>query len=411
MQYKTMPGSNDKLSILGYGCARLPAYLGGELSGLIDRKKALSQIRYAIDQGVNYLDTGYEYHAGASESFLGEYVLKEGYREKVKIATKLPCYMISREEDMEKFFNKQLEKLQVETIDYYLLHALDGPFWEKMKPLGITRFMDRIRKEGRVRHMGFSFHGLKSEFMKITDEYNWEFAQVQFNILDEHYQAGIEGIEYAAAKNMGIIVMEPLRGGTLAGKVPKEVRKIYETAGVKRSPADWALKWVWNHPAVTVVLSGMNKMEHIKENIALASEAAPGSMSETEIEITRLVRESYNKLLKVGCTGCAYCMPCPAGINIPEAFKNLNDYHMFSKTEAKLFHASFLGWQTKDRKPHWTGSCLNCGKCEERCPQNIPVREVFKEVRKKLEGPFTKATAGILRHFYAKKADPTRPNI
>lgn len=399
MQYRTMPNSSEKLSTLGFGCMRLPTRVGGQASNLIDRERTVKQIRYAIDQGVNYLDTAYPYHLGASESFLGEYVLKDGYREKVNIATKLPCFSINKKESMEEIFNKQLEKLQVDYIDYYLLHALNGKTWNKMVSLDVIDFMNNIRKQGKVRHMGFSFHGTRDDFIKIVDGYDWEFAQVQFNILDEHFQAGIEGIQYAHDKGLGIIVMEPLRGGSLVGKIPNEVQKLYNSAPVKKSPADWALRWIWNHPEITLVLSGMNNEENIKENIKIASEAFPDSLSNTEISIVEDVRKTYQDIMQVGCTGCGYCMPCPAGINIPGAFKNLNNYHMYSKFEARIYHMGYAGVQTEDGKPHWTSTCLNCGQCEKKCPQGIKVREEFKHVQRDLEGAGIKATASIARRI------------
>ncbi len=397
MQYRTMPGSDEKLSVLGYGCMRLPTYVGGPASNLIDKEKALKQIRGAIDRGVNYIDTAFPYHLGASESFLGEYVLKDGYREKVKLATKLPCMVIRKKEAIWETFNKQLKKLQVDYFDYYLLHSMDGNSWDRMLDLDIIEFMDEVKASGQVKKMGFSFHGRKEDFMRICDGYDFDFAQVQFNIIDESFQAGIEGIEYAHQKGMGIIVMEPLRGGSLVGKMPKEVQKIYDEAPIKRSPADWALRWVWNHPAVQVVLSGMNVDEHIDENIRIASDSLPNGMADEELQIVKNVRDTYNSLLQVGCTGCAYCMPCPAKIDIPAAFKNLNNYHMFSKFGAKISHAQFLGIQTKDGKAHFTDSCIDCGRCEEKCPQNIEVRKVFKQVQKELEVPSTKLIASLGR--------------
>ncbi len=416
MQYRTMPNSTEKLSVLGFGCMRLPTPLGvrksliGSALSAIDRDKATKQIRYAIDQGVNYIDTAYMYHLGTSESFLGEYVLKDGYREKVNIATKLPCMMINKREGMDDIFAKQLAKLQVDYIDYYLLHSLDGNLWSKMISLGITDFMDDIKKQGRIRHMGFSFHGTREDFKKIADGYDWEFTQVQFNILDEHFQAGIEGIEYAHSKGMGVIVMEPLRGGALAGKIPNDVKKIYDSAPIKRSPADWALRWVWNHPEVTVVLSGMNNEENIRENIKTASESFPNSMSQSEMNVIENVRKAYS--MQVGCTGCAYCMPCPAGIDIPDAFKSLNNYHLFSKTGARMNHMSNAGIRTEDGKPHWTSACQNCGQCEKKCPQGIKVRGVFKHVQKDLEGTGTRAVAGIARRMSGgRKRDSEVKNI
>lgn len=392
MQYRSMPGSAERLSALGYGCMRLPTSMGG-----IDREKAQQQIWGAIDRGVNYLDTAYPYHMGASESFLGEHVLTNGYREKVNIATKLPCFLINRKESMEEIFSRQLSKLKVEQVDYYLLHSLDGASWDKMLSLGVTDFMDGLRRQGRVRHMGFSFHGAREDFMRIVDGYDWEFAQVQFNILDEHFQAGIEGIRYASGKGLGIIVMEPLRGGTLVGRIPGEVKKLFDAAPIQRSPVEWALRWVWNHPAVTVVLSGMNRDEHIEENLRIASQALPNSLTADESAIVESVRAKYLELMQVGCTGCAYCMPCPAGINIPSAFKYLNNYHMFSKMGARIQHIGFAGVRTTDGKPHWTNACLNCGQCEKKCPQGIAIRQEFRHVQQHLEGAGAKLLAGAAR--------------
>ncbi len=403
MQYRTMPKSNDKLSILGYGCMRLPTRAGGETSRLIDKSRATQQIHGAIDAGVNYLDTAWLYHLGASESFLGEYVLVDGYREKVFIATKLPCMIISKKEKIEEIFNKQLEKLHVDYIDYYLLHSLKGSTWDKMLSLGIIEFMDKIRKEGKVRHMGFSFHGNHDDFVRIVDAYDWDFAQVQFNILDENFQAGIKGIEYASSKGLGIIVMEPLRGGALVGKIPKEVQKIYDEASVKRSAADWAFRWIYNHPAITLVLSGMNVDEHIRENIKIASDAMPNGLNEEEMSIVQRARDMYLQIMQVNCTGCGYCIPCPAGINIPNSFKNLNNYHMFGKMEAKISHLVINGVMTEDGKPHWTSACIDCGKCEQACPQGIKIREKFKYVQKDLEGVGVRSITKVARFFKNRK--------
>ena len=251
MQYRKMPKSGDKLSALGFGCMRFKKKSGksGGFFSSFDEETAKEQVMYAIEQGVNYLDTAWPYHGGASESFLGEHILSDSaVREKVYIATKLPCMMIYRKDRIEDIFNKQLQKLRVGYIDYYLMHSLDGPTWERMKKLGIYNFMEKIKRENKVRHIGFSFHGSHGEFIKIADDYDWDFVQVQFNILDENFQAGIKGINHAAKKNMGVIVMEPLRGGSLAGKIPKEVKGIYDSAPAKRSPADWALSWVLDHP-------------------------------------------------------------------------------------------------------------------------------------------------------------------
>lgn len=399
MQYRTMPKTGDQVSLLGFGCMRLPTRVGGEASSLIDKDKALAQIKMAIDQGVNYFDTAFPYHLGASETFLGEHVLSTDLRNKIKIATKLPCMSIFREESIEEIFDKQIKKLQVDYIDYYLLHALDGIVWDRMVKLGIKDFMDKIKKEGKVINMGFSFHGKRSDFLRIVDSYDWDFVQVQYNMLDENFQAGVEGIEYAHSKKMGVIVMEPLRGGSLVGQIPLEVQKLYDTSEVKRKPVDWALRWVMNHPAVTCVLSGMNNEDHIRENINVACDALPNGLDEQELAIIDSVRDTYDRLLQVGCTGCAYCMPCPAGIDIPSAFKQLNNYHMFSKMSARLMHIAYAGVQNEDGKAHWTSSCIDCGKCEQVCPQNIDIRNEFPKIQRNLEGPAARVFAAVGRRF------------
>lgn len=403
MQYRKMPKFDDKISALGYGCMRFPSNGGRGLTASIDKEKALGQIRYAIDNGVNYLDTAYPYHRGTSESFLGDYVLKDGYRQKVQVATKLPCFIINKKEKIEEIFEKQLSKLKLDYIDFYLLHSLDGSSWKKMLSFGIIDFMDKIKREGKVRRMGFSFHGTREAFIEIVDGYDWDFAQVQYNIIDENFQAGITGIEYAAGKGLGIIVMEPLRGGALVGKIPKEVKALYDAAPIKRSPADWALRWIYNNPAVTTVLSGMNDYEHIKENIKIASQALPESLTKEELSIIDSVRDKYLELMAVGCTGCGYCLPCPAGINIPGTFNRLNDYHMFGKLHAKIYHMAYTGIMTDDGKPHWTSSCTDCGKCEKACPQHIEIRREFKHVRKHLEGPLMRAIAPVGRFVVSRK--------
>ena len=398
MQHRTMPGSDEKISALGFGCMRLPTHVGGPASSLIDVAEAKAQITGAIELGVNYLDTAAPYHLGASERFLGEHILSDpGLRKQVHIATKLPCMRIKATEAIQPTFDKQLDKLRVEHIDYYLLHALDGPSWDRMVELGIVEHMQRWKAEGRVRHMGFSFHGRKEDFLRIVESYDFHFAQVQYNMLDERYQAGIEGIEHAHSKGMGIVVMEPLRGGSLVGKIPGPVQRLYDEAEVKRSHADWALRWIWNNPMVTTVLSGMNVQEHVDENIRIACDALPEGMSQAELGIIARVRAAYRELLQVDCTGCAYCMPCPAGIDIPAAFKNLNNRHMFGWLEPTLFHAAYLGVQTPDGQPHWTSSCLDCGKCEDKCPQHIPIRDKFTLVQRDLEGPLVKGVAWLGR--------------
>ena len=394
MQYRTIAKTGEKLSALGYGCMRFPTKLGR-----IDVESTKNQILLAIDNGVNYLDTAWFYHVGESESFLGKHILKDGYREKVNIATKLPCFLINKTSQFEEIFEKQRAKLNVDVIDYYLLHALDGKTFDKMVSLGIIDFMNNLKESGRIRNMGFSFHSAYDDFEHIVDSYDWDFCQVQYNILDENYQAGIKGIDYASKKGLGIFIMEPLRGGSLVGKMPKEVESLYNSAKVRRSPADWALRWVYNHPQVTMVLSGMNVDEHVLENLEIASNSLPNSLTNDESEIISNVRDIYNKLMTVKCTGCEYCLPCPAGINIPNAFKSLNNKSMFGSRLNSIMYINATGIRFKGEKPSWTTNCINCGKCEKACPQHIEIRENLKLVNKELEGPLAKTIAKVGRIF------------
>ncbi|MGA2162421.1 MAG: aldo/keto reductase, partial [Methanoregula sp.] len=302
MLYRTVPKTGDRLSILGFGCMRLPSK-----NRSIDEERAIRQIRHAIDSGVNYFDTAPAYHFGKSEQILGKALL-DGYREKVRIATKLPHWSVRERADMERILAKQLATLKTDHIDYYLLHSLGKESWEKMERLRVLEFLGQAKKAGKIRNAGFSFHGTLDAFRQIVDAYDWQFCQIQYNFLDEHNQAGTAGLRYAAGKNLAVMIMEPLRGGNLAGPVPEEIRKIWDEAPVKRSPAEWGLSWVWNHPEVTVVLSGMNNEAHIDENIRVAGSALPQSLTPDDIARIDQVKETYRRLMKVGCTGCGYCM-------------------------------------------------------------------------------------------------------
>ncbi len=395
MLYREMGKTGDRLSILGYGCMRYP-----QKNGRIDEERTERQIIQAIEQGVNYFDTAYVYHGGRSESILGR-ILSKGYRDRVKIATKLPPYMVHSDKDMENILQNQLKRLCTDHIDYYLLHALnDMEGWNRLKRLGIREFIEKAKKDGRLVHIGFSYHGDKGDFKKIVDDYAWDFCQIQYNYIDEYVQAGKEGLEYAAAKGLGVVVMEPLRGGSLVGKMPREVQKIWDSAEHKRTPAEWALRWIWNHPEVSVVLSGMNEEAHIDENIRIASDAVPQSLSAGELKLFDRAKEEFGRLMKVGCTGCSYCMPCPAGVDIPSCFSYYNSKHFFNNRHVKFQYMAFTGG-VSGGKPSDASLCVDCGKCEKACPQHIPIRQNLKEVRSEMEISFVKPLLWVARKYLA----------
>jgi uncharacterized protein len=370
--------------------------------GKIDEKRAMSQVRYAIDKGVNYVDTAWPYHMGESEPFLGR-ALADGYREKVKIATKLPSWLVESREDMDKFLNTQLERLKTDHIDYYLVHGIAGEAWDKLEALDVIDFLDRAKNGGRIINVGFSFHGSVGDFKRIVDAYPWTFCQIQYNFMDENNQAGTEGLKYAASKDLGIIVMEPLLGGNLANPVPSEVEEIWKEAAVKRTPAEWALRWVWNHPEVTVVLSGMNMEAHIEENLKIADEAYPNSLTEAEIQLVSRAEQKYHQLMKIGCTGCQYCMPCPSGVNIPECFDVYNDLHMFGNVDGSKFtYAIRMSGVFTNAGPGFASQCIQCGECMEKCPQNLKIPDLLEAVVDELEGPELEQRVAMAKQMFKK---------
>jgi predicted aldo/keto reductase-like oxidoreductase len=381
MLYRTMPKNGDSLSILGFGCMRLPMQ-----DGVIDEARAIRQIRHAIDQGVNYVDTAWPYHAGASELLLAK-ALKDGYRERVKLATKLPTWMIESRADMDRFLAAQLKKLETDHIDYYLMHALDGTSWDNVARLGAAEFLDTAVRDGRIVNAGFSFHGLGPDFIRIVDAYPWVFCQIQYNFLDEEYQAGTAGMKYAAEKGLGVVVMEPLRGGNLALPTPPPaVATLWNEALVRRTPAEWALRWIWNHPEVTVVLSGMNDEAQIDENLAIAATAEVGALSAGELKLVGRAAETYRELMKVGCTGCGYCMPCPSHVMIPICFEEYNRMHMFGPPEEVKFRYAFrMSGELVDGNPGFASQCVQCGECLDKCPQLINIPEVLSQVVGEME--------------------------
>lgn len=312
---------------------------------------------------------------GASEPFVAK-ALKDGYRKKVKLATKLPSWLIKTREDMDKYLNEQLQRLETDSIDFYLVHALNAKVWATLKEAGISEFLDGAIKDGRIKHAGFSFHDKLDLFKEIVDYYDWSFCQIQYNYLDENFQAGTEGLKYAAQKGLGITIMEPLRGGKLASNLPEEALNVFDKTDIKRTPVDWALSWVWNHSEVSVVLSGMNEMNQIEENIKTASETTVNSLTEKELKIIAEVKTIIKEKVKVNCTACEYCMPCPAGVNIPGCFTFYNNHYMFGKEE------NYNRFLTPKQK---ASNCVECGKCETHCPQGISIRSELKNVKKLFE--------------------------
>jgi predicted aldo/keto reductase-like oxidoreductase len=381
MLYRKMPKSEDELSILGFGCMRLPVK-----DGKIDEERATRQVRHAIDHGVNYIDTAWPYHMGESEPFLGQ-ALSDGYREKIKLATKLPSWTLQNSGDMDQVLNAQLKKLKTDHIDYYLVHGLVGTLWDKMEELNVLDFLEKARQDGRIINAGFSFHGSFEDFKRIVDAYPWEFCLIQYNFLDQKNQAGTEGLKYAASKALGVIVMEPLRGGKLANPVPPEVQEIWDEAPVKRTPAEWAFRWIWDHPEVTVVLSGMNEEAHIEENLRIAGEAYPNSLSDTELQLIGKVEQKYRKLMKTGCTGCRYCSPCPSGVDIAGCFEIYDNFYLTgNEKEAKLQYAAKPGGIIRGNVTGYASQCLDCGQCIEKCPQHLDIPTLLKAVAEGFEG-------------------------
>ncbi|MEN6395360.1 MAG: aldo/keto reductase [Methanoregula sp.] len=374
MLYRKFPRIPKEISILGFGCMRLPVLNTRH----IDEPKATEMIRYAIDHGVNYIDTAYPYHNGESEPVVGR-ALSDGYREKVNLATKLPGWLISKREDMNQYLDEQLARLATDHIDFYIVNGLNQATWETTARLGVLEFLDDAVADGRIRYPAFSFHDSLSLFKEIIDAYDWTFAQIQYNFMDEKYQAGTKGLKYAAKRGIGIVVMEPLRGGLLAKDAPG-IPEILNGAPVRRTPAEWGLRWVWNHREVTVVLSGMSTLEQVVQNIAYAEQGLPESLSKKELAIVGRVRDEFNSRIKIPCTGCRYCMPCKNGVDIPGCFEFYNQAHMY---DAKDQVGGIYSWALSGMFggiPGLASCCLSCGECEEKCPQGLPIQKHLKDI-------------------------------
>jgi predicted aldo/keto reductase-like oxidoreductase len=374
MQYRNFGKLDWKVSALGFGCMRFPT-VDGERTSPILEAEAMKMVRHAIDSGVNYVDTAYVYHEGLSEAFLAK-ALRDGYRERVKVATKLPLWFVNGPEDFDRLLNEQLERLQTDHIDFYLFHALDKSRWRdivlKHDLLSKAR---GARADGRIRSIGFSMHddfACLEEIVKGSDL--WDFCQIQYNYMDIENQAGTRGLKLAASKGLAVVVMEPLLGGRLATP-PKDIRTAMEALVARRSPAEWALQWIWDQPEVSVVLSGMSTMSQVEENLRSASAARIGSFSLEEQALIARAREMYLARTVIPCTKCGYCMPCPAGVNIPGAFELYNYAHLYDDLgDAKFRYQIFLPEAQK------AGNCVACGACEEACPQSIPVSEWMPKV-------------------------------
>ncbi|HNZ83527.1 MAG TPA: aldo/keto reductase [Sedimentibacter sp.] len=390
MNYRTNQKNGDELSILGFGCMRLPVK-----AGIIDEARAIKMIRDSIEKGVNYFDTAYIYHGGQSESLLGK-ALQDGYRPRVKIATKLPPYMVKKLNNAKKIMLTQLEKLHTDYIDYYLLHMLtDKAMYDKMASLGVMEWLEELKAKGTIRNIGFSFHGSRRDFEMIVKAYPWDFCQIQYNYLDENNQATVSGLKLAHSLGIPVIVMEPLRGGKLVNNLPKEVLKTFKSFHPEWTPAEWGLRWIWNHKEVNVVLSGMSIEEQVNENIRIASDAASDSLSEDELKVFGEVKSIMNEKIKVPCTGCGYCMPCPCGVDIPGCFSNYNDKFLLGEKLNRWKYAQTLG--VLSEKPAFASKCIECGKCEPHCPQNIEIRKELKSVARVMEGPLFRPIVGTAR--------------
>jgi len=349
---------------------RLPT-IGGD-PAKIDEAKATEMLHYTIDHGVNYIDTAYPYHGGTSEKFLAK-VLQNGYREKVKLATKMPSWLVNSQQDMNKYLNEQLARLQTDQIDLYLLHGLGRERWQKLTQLNVIDWLENKKKEGKISHIGFSFHDEFSAFKEIIDSYDgWTMCQIQYNYMDANYQAGTRGLKYATSKGLAVVVMEPVAGGRLAINPPKQIQTLWTQAKTKRTQAEWALRWVWNHPEVSLVLSGMSTLQQVEENINTAEHSEPPTLNRQELTLINKVAKKYQQLGFAPCTKCRYCQPCPQGVEIPEIIELYNQYYASSRNpEIKTKYKKQIAPEHQAKK------CIRCGKCEEICPQKLPIRQIL----------------------------------
>jgi predicted aldo/keto reductase-like oxidoreductase len=371
MQYRPFGKDNWKISALGFGAMRLPMLPD---NSAVDEKEAIRIIRYGIDKGINYVDTAYFYHDGLSEVIVGR-ALKDGYRQKVRLATKAPIGLMKNPEDFDRILGEQLKRLGLDYVDYYLFHGIGDGGLAAMKKLGLFEKMEKAKADGRVRHIGFSFHDKADAFIRIVDSYDkWEFCQIQYNYMDTENQAGTAGLKYAASKKIPVIVMEPLLGGKLA-RPPREITAMFDDFIIKRKPADWALQWVWNHPEVSVILSGMSSFEQVEENLASAHKSKAGFFSGSEFSLIGAVKREFEKRIVIPCTKCDYCMPCPQGVAIPRNFEMYNDGAMYNDPGAARYN--YKVWMKPQER---ASECTGCKTCEEKCPQKIEISSWMPKV-------------------------------
>lgn len=389
MKYRTDKYGN-KISILGFGCMRFT-----NKGVKLDFAKAEKELMAAYEAGINYFDTAYIY--SGSEELLGKVLEKNKIRDKVNIATKLPHYMIKTREDLDKYFNEELTRLRTDHVDYYLMHMLtDVKTWERLKELGIEEWLEEKKKKKQIRQVGFSYHGNSDMFCKLIDSYDWDICLIQYNYLDENSQAGKTGLHYAASKGIPVNIMEPLRGGRLVNQLPDKAKKLFANYEKKMSPAEWSFRWLWNQKEILCVLSGMNSLEMVKENTSFADNAEVDSLTEKDQELIKDVVSAINEKMKVPCTGCRYCMPCPRKVDIPGTFSAYNKYYTDSKFVALK---EYLMCTALRKDSTGASNCIECGKCEQHCPQKIEIRKELKNARKKLENPIYKIGKKIIKLF------------
>lgn len=389
MQYRKDKYGND-LSVLGFGFMRVP----------VSMAKCETLVQKAIASGINYFDTAYFYPG--NEEKLGTILKKFNLRDKIKIATKLPLPFIKKTEDIEEKFQTTLKRLQTEHVEYYLMHNMPTlSEWERMKSLGIVEWIEKKKKSGEIKQIGFSFHGTKQCFLDILNDYDWDFCQIQYNYSDEHNQAGVTGLKAAAAKGVPVIVMEPLLGGKLANSLPEKAKEVFKKYNPSLSPADWAFNWLYDQPEVTCILSGMNDEAQLEENLTSAEKSKVGMLSESDLKAFEEVKAIFKEFNKVPCTGCGYCMPCPHGVNIPGCFNCYNMSYTMNRVTGIIQYATATG--VTGAEPRFASKCVECGACEEHCPQSIKIREELKNVEKRLEPLWFKAVLKIARAFMAKK--------